>query len=245
MLLGDTGCMAPTAGDQLQLGQHDVPAHVLSAEGVPLADLVGAQGVASVDTLLGPPPRVGWRVISGSLPPPPGELVMLAAPWTGPPWGRASNGWMQVSFTYRNGQWSACINDDVIPVRPGRAHRRVGLRLDWAEASTSGRTGTRPELRLHLRNTSEHTWIGDGIDDDHVSVWLVGPDGERLRRDRGRWGFEAMPCHRLTSIEPGDQIALPGFWQTDVESFPTGHYVMQGELTALLLRSAPGKLLLR
>jgi hypothetical protein len=51
-----------------------------------LADLVGVQGAASVDTILGPPPAVGWRVITGSLPPAPGELVMLAAPWSGPPW---------------------------------------------------------------------------------------------------------------------------------------------------------------
>jgi hypothetical protein len=152
---------------------------------------------------------------------------------------------MQVSFTCRMGKWSAGINEDRAPVRPGRMHRRAGLRLEWDEASISGRTGTRPELRLHLRNASEHTWIGDGIDHDHVSVWLVGPDGERLRRDRGTWGFEAMPCHRLTSIEPGDQLALHGYWDTDVESFPAGQYVIHSELTALQLRSASGELLLR
>jgi hypothetical protein len=194
--------------------------------------------------MLRPPPTVGWRVISGSLPPAPGELVMLAAPWSGPPWDYPSNGWMQVSFTYRDGRWSACINEDRTPVRPGRVHRRVGLRLDWVEASISGKTGTRPEVRLNLRNISGRTWIGDGID-GHVSVWLVGPDGERLHRDRGIWGFEAMPCHHLTSIEPGDQIAVPGYWDTDVESFPAGHYVIQGELIALQLRTTPGELLLR
>jgi hypothetical protein len=58
--------MTSTAEDQHQLGQYDVPARVLAGEGVPLADLVGAQGAASVDTILGRPPVVGWRVISGS-----------------------------------------------------------------------------------------------------------------------------------------------------------------------------------
>jgi hypothetical protein len=38
---------------------------------------------------------------------------------------------------------------------------------------------------------------------------------------------------------------VPGFWQTDVESFPAGQYVIQAELTALRLRSSRGELLLQ
>src|SRR5262249_20865627 len=149
-VVSDSGDMTSTAEDQVQLGWYDVPARVLAAAGVALADLVGVQGAASADTMLGPPPTLGWRVISGVLPPPPGELVMLAAPWTGPPWDYPSNGWMQVSFTYRMGKWSACINEDRTPVRPGRMHRRTGLRLDCLEPSISASPGPPPSLPLNV-----------------------------------------------------------------------------------------------
>jgi hypothetical protein len=132
----------------VRLGWYDMPAQVLAAAGVPLVYLVGGQGAASVDTLLGPPPVDGWRVIAGPFPPPPGELSMLAAPWP----DRRSNGWMLVSFTRRDGRWTACIEEDRRPVRAGRKHRRAGLQLRWTATPVVAPAGTIPVLRLSLRN---------------------------------------------------------------------------------------------
>ena len=77
----------------MQLGYYDVPAAVLSADGVPLAELIGELGATSVDDMMGPPPADGWRVIAGDLADSGDQLPVLAAPWASP----RSNGWMVIS----------------------------------------------------------------------------------------------------------------------------------------------------
>ena len=222
--------------DDVQLGCYDVPAQVLAADGVPLVYLVGEQGAASVDTLLGPPPVDGWRVIAAPFPPPPGELSILAAPWA----DRRSNGWMLVTFTSRDGRWTACIEEDRRPVRPGRKHRRAALQLQWAATPVVAPAGTVPVLRLALRNIATEPWRTDGIDSGHVRAWALGPDSVPLSPKP--WPIEAIPCRPLSHLDPGASTELSATWDTDIAALSPGEYQIAAELTDLRLRCDLGTL---
>src|SRR5450631_655089 len=111
----------------MQLGYYDVPAAVLSAAGVPLAELIGERGAASVDDMMGTPPVDGWRVIAGDLADFGGEPPVLAAPWSSP----RSNGWMVIRLLRPDNVWQASILGDDRPLRLSRARRRAGLTLTW------------------------------------------------------------------------------------------------------------------
>lgn len=240
----ETAVVEFTADDEVQLGAYDVPASVLRVAGVPLTELVGDQGAASVDTMMGPGPIDGWRVIGGPFPPEPGELSMLAAPWQGPPWRRdASNGWMQVSFTRRDGEWSGCINLDDKPVRAGRRLRRAGLHLQWHRSLVSAPVGTRPEVRLLLRNTASTPWRPDGIDHGFVRAWAAGADG--LPLPRKAWSMQAIPVQPLSPLDSEETLDLTATWDTEIPALPPGEYSIEAELYDLHLRCAPGRLRLQ
>jgi hypothetical protein len=185
-----------TAGDEVQLGSFDVPARVLAAAGVPLTELVGDQGAASVSTMMGTVPIDGWRVIGSGLPSESGEVLVVVAPWQGPPWDHgAPNGWMTVRFTRRNGRWSSCLDGDQIPVRPGRRHRRAGLQLRWPSSLIEVTAGNVPDVRLSLCNAAPARWQPDGIDHGNVRAWAVGGDGQPL--PRRAWSMEAFQFNRF------------------------------------------------
>jgi hypothetical protein len=243
--VGETGVVEFAAMDDVQLGEYDVPAQVLAAAGVPLTELVGDQGAASVDTLMGPVPIDGWRVISGPFPPEPGASSVLAAPWQGPPWHPgSSNGWMQVRFTRTDGDWSACVTVDYRPVRPGRRHRRAGIRLQWHSTLITAPAGASPEVRLSLRNTASVPWQPDGIDHGFVRAWAVGTDGLPLARSR-RSTFIAIPVEPLSELDPNSTLDLTATWDTEISALAPGDYVIEAELCDLQLRCAPGTLRLR
>jgi hypothetical protein len=73
--------MTDNPDDVKQLDRYNVPTAVLKAAGAPLVDLIGEQGAASVDDMLGPPPIDGWRVIDGDLASSDPQVPILAAPW--------------------------------------------------------------------------------------------------------------------------------------------------------------------
>src|SRR5450755_3057036 len=172
----DTWRMAAQYDADMQLGYYDVPAAVLSADGVPLAELIGELGAASVDDMMGPPPADGWRVIAGDLADSGGQLPVLAAPWSSP----RSNGWMVISLSRPDGVWQASILGDDRPLRPSRARRRAGLTLTWPVPAMSASVGTVPQLQVRLTNAGKRAWQNDGADYDGVTVRLLGTDGKSL-----------------------------------------------------------------
>ena len=234
--------MASRVDEMVQLDQFDVPAALLAAPGVQLADLIGEHGAASVDDMLGPPPTDGWRVIAGDLGAPHLHPPTLAAPWT----NRDPNKWMILGVYRLDGQWQSIVNGTGSVARPGRASRRAGLALEWAESPTVAPVRTVPALRLRLRNAGDSRWHADGLDSDHVQVWALGPDGERLRVDHSAWAGIGTPVAILPSLDPGAAVELNATWQPrSVEELPAGDYALKAELSDLGLLCSPGVLWLR
>lgn len=163
--------MAARYDADMQLGYYDVPGAVLSADGVPLAELIGERGAGSVDDMMGPPPVAGWRVIAGDLADFGSEPPVLAAPWSSP----RSNGWMVITVSRLDGVWQASILGDDRRLRPSRARRRAGLTLTWPVRVMSAPIGTVPQLRVRLSNAGDGPWHNDGGDYDHVTLRLLGP----------------------------------------------------------------------
>ena len=230
----------------MQLGYYDVPAALLSANGVPLAELIGERGATSVDDLMGTPPVDGWRVIAGDLADFGGEPPVLAAPWSSP----RSNGWMVISLSRLDGGWQASILGDDRPLRPSRARRRAGLTVTWPVPVMSASVGTVPQLRVRLSNASDRPWDNDGGDYDHMTVRLLGSSGEPLPDARtGPWEGGDMvgaEIHLLPPLLPGSFVDLtPARGTTHISTLPRGDYGVLAELTDLQLRSAPEALQLR
>jgi len=231
----------------MQLGYYDVSAAVLSADGVPLAELIGERGAASVDDMLGPPPDDGWRLIAGDLDDFSGEPPALAAPWSSP----RSNGWMVISVWRLNGEWHASILGDNRPLRPSRARRRAGLALAWPAPVMSATVGTVPQLQVRLTNNSEHAWQNDGGDYDHVTVRLLGADGKPLPETlRAAWSGDmigtAARLHLLPTLLPGSSVDLTPAWEAaSIPSLPPGDYGLVAELSDLQLHCEPGAAQLR
>jgi hypothetical protein len=238
--------MATRYDADMQLGYYDVPGDVLSAGGVPLAELIGEPGAASVDDLMGPPPVDGWRVIAGDLNEFGGASPVLAAPWSSP----RSNGWMVIIVSRRDAIWQASIQGDDRPLRPSRARRRAGLTLEWLIPMTSASVGTVPELRVRLTNAGERAWRNDGADYGGVTLLLVGSDGEPLpEKRRGPWRDREMLgtiVHLLPPLLPGSSVDLAPAWEAArISSLPPGDYSVVAELDDLQLRSGPEALQLR
>jgi len=238
--------MAPRYDADMQLGYYDVPAAVLSADGVPLAELIGELGAASVDDMMGPPPADGWRVIAGDLADFGGQLPVLAAPWSSP----RSNGWMVISLSRPDGVWQASILGDDRPLRPSRARRRAGLALTWPVPVMSASVGTVPQLRVRLSNAGDRPWDNDGRDYDHVTVRLLGSSGEPLPDARtSPWKGGDMvgaAIHLLPPLLPGSFVDLtPARGAAHISTLPPGDYGVVAELNDLQLRSAPEALQVR
>jgi hypothetical protein len=226
-------------GAEVQIGEYDVPASVLEAPGGPLNELIGDEGAATVDTMMGPPPTDGWRIIVGDLNRTGGQSAILAAPWV----SASSNGWMVVRFNYRAGKWRAIIELDGRPVRPSRADRRSGLSLDWAKTPMSGRVGSVPELRTVLRNTAGQAWCIDDHDSGLVSAWLLGPNGERSTS--GLSLAIGYPAVRIACLDVGASVELTAYWHTrGIDQLPAGEYFVEAELPSLKLRCPSGVLTL-
>ena len=225
-----------------QLDEFDVPAAVLAAPGVPLVDLIGVLGAASVDDMLGPPPADGWRVVAGDLAAPHLHPPALAAPWT----NRDTPTWMMLGVYRCEGQWRTVVNGTGSVARPGRASRRAGLALDWVESPMVAPVGTVPTLRLRLRNVGHSRWHADGLDCDHFQVWALGPDGERLMVDRRAWGMVGFGLKVLPSLDPGAAVVLTATWQPrSVENLPAGDYPLEAQLLPLELPCSAGVLRLQ
>lgn len=222
-----------------QLDQFNVPDDVLEAPGHRLVDLIGEQGVESVDDMLGPPPSDGWRVVAGNLAAPESDLPTLAAPWT----NRDPSKWMLISLYRRDGKWHSVIQGSGSVVRPGRDVRRAGLALDWVAPSMTASVGTVPTLELALRNVGAAPWVNEGQDYDDVGVWALGPSGERLLVEHSAWGMAAVAVHLLPSIDPGAAVQLTATWQPgSVEKLPPGVYAVEAQLRSLDLPCSPGTL---
>lgn len=238
--------MAPRYDADMQLGYYDVPAAVLSADGVPLAELIGERGAASVDDLMGPPPVDGWRVIAGDLVDFGGQPPVLAAPWPSP----RSNGWMVISLSRLDGVWQASILGNDRPLRPSRARRRAALTLTWPVPVRSTSVGTVPQLRVRLSNAGDRPWDNDSADYDHVTVRLLGSSGESLpdaRRSPWQGGdMVAAEIHLLPPLLPGSFVDLtPARVAAHISTLPPGDYGVVAELDDLQLRSGPEALQLR
>jgi len=222
-----------------QLDQFNVPDDVLAAPGARLVDLIGEQGVGSVDDMLGPPPPDGWRVVAGSLAAPESDLPTLAAPWI----NRDPSKWMLISLNRRDGQWHSIIQGTGSVVRPGRDVRRAGLALDWVVSPMTAPVGTVPTLKLALRNVGPAPWHNEGEDYDDVRVWALGPAGERLLVEHSAWGMAAVEVHLLPSVNPGAAVQLTATWQPEsVEKLPPGVYALEAQLQSLELPCSPGTL---
>lgn len=223
----------------MQLGYYDVPAAVLAADGLPLTELIGEQGAASVDDILGPPPDDGWRVIAGDLNDFGGEPPVLAAPWSSP----RSNGWMVISVARLDGGWQASILGDNRPLRPSRARRRAGLTLAWTAPLMSATVGTVPQLQVRLTNNGAHAWQNDGGDYDGVTVRMLGADGKPLHDPRrGAWSGHMIgtAVHLLPTLLPGSFVDLTPAWESArIPSLPPGDYGLVAELSDLQLHCEP------
>lgn len=238
--------MATRYDADVQLGYYDVPGAVLSARGVPVAELIGERGAASVDDMMGPPPIDGWRVIAGDLADFGSEPLVLAAPSSSP----RSNGWMVISAARLYGVWHASILGDDRPLRPSRARRRAGLTLGWPVPVMSAPVGTVPPLQVRLTNAGERSWLNDGDDYDHVTVRLLGPEGDPLpERLKGPWRGGDMlgaALHLLPTLRPGSFVDLAPTWgAAPISSLPPGDYGVVAELNNLQLLSGPDPLQLR
>lgn len=84
------------------------------------------------------------------------------------------------------------------------------------------------------------------MDSDHVQVWALGEDGQRLLVDHSAWHHVAVLVEPLPSLEPGGAVALTATWQPrSVEKLGAGDYVLEAQLLQLDLRCSPGVLRLR
>ena len=222
-----------------QLDQFNVPDDVLATPGAPLVHLIGEQGAAGVDDMLGPPPPDGWRVIAGDLASPESDLPTLAAPWI----NRDPSKWMLISVYRFDGGWHSVVQGTGSVARPGRASRRAGLVLDWLVSPMVVPVGTVPRLKLGLRNVGHAPWRADSEDNDHVRVWAMGPTGGRLLADHSAWGMVGVEVHMLPSLDPGTAAELTATWQPrSVEKLPPGEYTLEAQLVSLELPCSEGVL---
>jgi hypothetical protein len=98
-----------------------------------------------------------------------------------------------------------------------------------------------PEPWLELRNVGDRTWNADGVDSDHVRVWALGPDGERLTVDHAALSFFTSPVHRVPTLEAGERVELIGRWQPLIEDLPAGDYALEAQLRSLEVNCSAGR----
>lgn len=224
-------------GRWVQLSRYDVERSVLEAPGVPLAAMLGTAGAASVDTLSGPPPVAGWRIIDGALA---DNQVVVAAPWT----DRGDGAWMLVQAYRNGGEWGTVVETPEQRIRVGRADRRGGLTLNCGGNQLELVAGQSVQLQATLTNSGATTWTTDGQDFDYV-IGTLAPEGGPPFPPRRSDGM-AHEIHALGPLLPGASIELPmAVDNVQLETLPPGTYMLTAELYDLHLPCPPVSLVVR
>jgi len=190
-------------------------------------------------------PQEGWRII-GETHVGQADMVVLAAP--------ASDDqarWYLISLRRIDGDWLLMPQGNgPVRVRPGKAARRQGLSLGWADDPVVRLAGAPLDLRVVLRNGSDQTWIADVAEDpanlpDRLTVfaWVLDQDGRRLpSRTSSYWARVLSP----TYLRPGETIEIAADVMThDTDQLSPGSYGLEAILTSVNLQSAPGRLEVR
>jgi hypothetical protein len=222
-----------------QLAWYDVPGSVVASAGASLDELLGFVPEGLDDLSRFRRPRTGWRLIDGdSAVPERGGLSVLAAPW--PAAGRSS--WALLDIANPHGR-ARVITSSPTTLRPGRAHRRRGLRLEWPIEHIMVSRGDPVAPTVLVINTTSDVWAGDGEDHDMVSGRVVGRDGSSppphaLMMFRG---FVALPVKRLGPIPPGGtvELCLSQLDDTDLTALPPGEWLLEARLKSLELAAPP------
>ncbi len=222
-----------------QLAWYDVPGSDVESVGVPLEELLGVVPDGLDELSRWPRPRVGWRLIHGEIPiPAPGELSVLAAPWS----LAGGSMWALLDIANPDGQVQMATSQPE-RLRPGRVTRRRGLRLEWTVPHIAQHFGDRFQAELAVRNTSNKSWIGDGQDHTLVSGTVVGRDGSTPPPPVPVWArsFEALPIKGLGPIAPGGTVELPltRLDNTDQTALPPGEWLLEAQLQSLNLAAPP------
>lgn len=233
--------MTDPADEVVQLEGYNVPSALLTARGVPLAELIGDQGAANVDNMMGPPPMIGWRVLTGDLAAPQIEVPVLVAPWP----SQGPGLWMLIQVPHFEGQWHPVVVGGGHSVRPGRARRRRGLEVDWVQSPMMRTAGSTPRISVRLWNAGDQAWTNDHPDFDHVDVRVIGDDGAIPEKDRMIWASTAILVNMLPAMAPGAGVELTAHWGFQaVNQLPAGTYEIAGVLVDLELSCPPGVLIL-
>lgn len=224
--------------DTVQLGQVEVDVRLLErAAGAQLWDLTGQDWEPMAGSRAEALQQVavrGWRQIASS--PDSGSEETFAAPDPDD-----DQGWLLATFFFRNGDRKLDLDVRSHRPVPGRATRRAGLKLTWAESATA-RSGTIPDLTIDLTNTSEHDWVNHAEDTDLAYGWLLDDQGQRLPAPRLLMFSYHEP---LPTLAPNQTLKLPVSLATSgVEQLPAAVYGITAMLTALNLSSDTGTLTL-
>jgi hypothetical protein len=189
-------------------------------------------------------PADGWRVIytkngrgRGSA----GLVEVFAAPLP-----EFDGGFAMVSLALgrRDGKLRVGCDPGPVPVRPGKASRRQGLRLEWRQPVLRADAGQPLELTVDLVNRSWRRWHNVADDSTVVVGWLLDPEGNRVR-ENGHFHFGVGRRELLRCLGPGRHQELSVRILTpEIQTVPLGTYGLEAMLADLNLRSEEATLTL-
>jgi hypothetical protein len=223
------------------LGAIDVDPTVLTGDGTTLREAIGPHGVDDRSTDVAPHlPATGWRLVH-QIPARPewGGNTSFAAPRGNTP----EAGWAvaTVSSPLGGGVPILSANPGPVHVHPGRATRRAGLSLTWAQNLTAP-AGSIPRLHVQLSNTTHQVWTNVVGATAHVRGWLLDSAGHRL--ETASW-FAYGAGDPLPTLQPGETAQLPvDLAAYDYANVTPGTYPLDAVAVSLDLHAEPGTLLL-
>jgi hypothetical protein len=231
----------PASGDDdglVQLGYVEVDPATLAGPGGGLDALVAGRVVDNEpDRWPEDFPADGWRVIytrngrgSGSR-----NLVEVFAA----PLPEFDGGFAMVSLALgrRDGKLRVGCDPGPVPVHPGKASRRQGLRLEWPKPVLRTNAGQSLELTVDLVNRSWRRWHNVADDSTVVVGWLLDAEGNRVR-ENGHFRFGIGHRELLRCLEAGRHQELTVRILTpEIQTVPPGTYGLEAMLADLNLRS--------
>jgi len=237
----------PGTGDDdglVQLGYVEVDPATLTGPGGGLDPLLAGRVIDNQpDSWPEDLPADGWRVIYTRDDRGKGSSVLVEV--FAAPLPAFDGGFAMVSLALgkRDGKLRVGCDPGPVPVSPGRAARRHGLRLEWRKPLVRARAGLPLELTIDLANRSWHRWHNIADDSTIVVGWLLDAEGNRLRDGDWHFGYggrDLLPC-----LEPErEQELTVRILTPEIQTVPPGTYGLEAMLADLNLRSEPATLLL-
>lgn len=216
---------------RIQLGTYEFDRALLEVAPIPRPtawDGVPVMPLDESDWLKLPPD--GWclladvdRISSGGY-----RHVVLAAP-------APASAWWLVYLSWQGDSWQGASGLQPLPLRPDKASRRQGLRLDWPTGALTARLGQTLHTVVQLHNDGEQEWSA-AEDPLAVLTFILDVEtGQPLPSER--WKAYAPLQGVETLLPAGGTIELPVEIALRHGAVSPGRHAVRASVASLDLRS--------